>query len=250
MKAIIRIAALSALLFGTPSLMGVGFENSPSATNGNHPVMQASSSPAAMPQDAGVGDRSVPAKEPEDEEAAFKYSTAVKGIGKITGLSPVNAYWLCVVINFAMVAGLIFVAMKSNVPAMLRGRTQEIKKGIEEAKRASEEAGRRLHDIEERLSRMNVEIGEFQKRAEDEAYAEEERIKASIEEEKHKIIEAAEQEVVQVTNAARRELQKYAVKLAVEMAEKGIHVDMPEDKVLIQDFAEQLGSDSRRNGNT
>jgi len=248
MKAIIRIAALSALLFGTPSLMGAGLENSPSATNANHPVVQASSSPAAMPQ--GVGDRSVPAKEPEDEEAAFKYSPAVKGIGKITGLSPVNAYWLCVVINFAIVAGLIFVAMKSNVPAMLRGRTQEIKKGIEEAKRASEEAGRRLHDIEERLSRMNVDIGEFQKRAEEEAHAEEERIKASIEEEKHKIIEAAEQEVVQVTNAARRELQKYAVKLAVEMAEKGIHVDMPEDKVLIQDFAEQLGSDSRRNRNT
>jgi len=250
MKAIIRIAALSAWLLGTPSLMGAGLENSSSATNANHPVMQASSSSAARPQDAGVGDRSVPAKEPEDEEAAFKYSPAVKGIGKITGLSPVNAYWLCVVINFAIVAGLIFVAMKSNVPAMLRGRTQEIKKGIEEAKRASEEAGRRLHDIEERLSRMNVDIGEFQKRAEEEAHAEEERIKASIEEEKHKIIEAAEQEVVQVTNAARRELQKYAVKLAVEMAEKGIHVDMPEDKVLIQDFAEQLGSDSRRNGNT
>ena len=244
MKSLPRTAAFSLLLLASLSLTCAAL---PSLTAKPFGVGRSTSTAFAL-QDAGVGNRSATAKEPEDEEAAFKYSPAVRGIAKITGLSLVSAYWLCVVINFAIVAALIFAAMKSSLPAMLRGRTQEIQKGIEQAKRTSEEAGKRLHDIEERLSRLNVEIGEFQKRAEQEARAEEERIRTSIEEEKHKIIEAAEQEVVQATNTARRELQKYAVKLAVEVAEKGIHVDSNEDKALVQDFVEQLGTDGRRNG--
>ena len=250
MKSIFRGAALSVLFFASLSLTCSALQSRVFAANAELPLLRAATSAALALQNAAMGDRSAAAKEPEDEEAAFKYSPAVRGVAKLTGLSLVSAYWLCVVLNFAIVVALVFAAMKSNLPAMLRGRTQEIRKGIEQAKRASEEAGNRLHDIEERLSRLNVEIGEFQKRAEEEARAEEERIRASIEEEKHKIIEAAEQEVVQVTNAARRDLQTFAVKLAVEVAEKGIHVDANEDKVLIEDFVNQLGSDGRRNGNS
>jgi len=244
MKSLLRSAACWLLLFASLSLTCSALPSLTAKPLGVRP----STSAALALQDGGVGNRSATAKEPEDDEAAFKYSPAVRGIAKITGLSLVSAYWLCVVINFAIVAALIFAAMKSSLPAMLRGRTHEIQKGIEQAKRTSEEAGKRLHDIEERLSRLSVEIGEFQKRAEEEARAEEERIRASIEEEKHKIVEAAEQEVVQATNTARRELQRYAVRLAVEVAEKGIHVDSNEDKALVQDFVEQLGTDGRRNG--
>src|SRR5205085_12461784 len=73
-----------------------------------------------------IGDQSRRTKEPKDEEAVFKYSPAVRAIAGITGLSLTAAYRACVLINFAMIALLIFFAMKSNVPAMLRGRTQEI----------------------------------------------------------------------------------------------------------------------------
>jgi hypothetical protein len=38
------------------------------------------------------------------------------------------------------------------------------------------------------------------------------------------------------------------VALAVEMAEKGIRVDANEDKLLVEDFTEQLASEARRNG--
>jgi len=184
----------------------------------------------------------------EDETEAFKYSPAVRGIAKITGLSLVTAYWFCVVINFAIIAVLVLLALKSNLPVMFRGRTETIQKEMAEARRASEEAQHRLQEIEARLARMNVEIGEMQARAESDARAEEERIRASIEEEKQKIIHTAEQEVEQAANAARRDLQKYAVALAVEMAEKGIRVDANEDKLLVEDFTEQLASEARRNG--
>jgi F-type H+-transporting ATPase subunit b len=221
----------------------------PPSTNPNQELTHASNEAAGRtPGEAGVGDTSASAKEAEDQEAAFKYSPAVRGISRITRLSLVGAYWVCVLINFAVIAVLIVWAMKSNLPAMFRGRTQEIQKGMEEARRASEEARHTLQQIEARLSRMNVEISEMQTHAESESKAEEGRLRASIEEEKHKIVQSAQHEVDQATSAARRELQKYAVGLAVAMAEKGIRVNTSEDKQLVEDFSEQLVSETRRNG--
>ncbi|HVH89197.1 MAG TPA: ATP synthase F0 subunit B [Terriglobales bacterium] len=224
----------------------------PESANSNQELTHAANEAAGRtPHEAEVGGRSAGSGYSEDQEtAAFKYSPAVRGISKLTGLSLESAYWLCVVINFAIIAGLIVMALKSNLPAMFRGRTQEIQKGMEDARRASEEAQRKLQEIEARLSRMNVEISEMQKHAELEAKTEEERIRASIEEEKHKILQSAQHEVGRATSAARRELQKYGVELAVAMAEKGIRVEANEDKALVEDFAEQLASEARRNGSS
>lgn len=219
----------------------------PPSANPNQELTHASNEAAGRtPGEAGVGSASH--EEPEDEEAAFKYSAAVRGISKITHLSLVGAYWLCVLINFTVIAVLIVWALKSNLPAMFRGRTEEIQRGMEEARRASQEAKHQLQEIEARLSRMNVDISEMQKHAENESKAEEVRLRASIEEEKRKIVDSAHHEVEQATSAARRELQKYAVGLAIAMAEKGIRVDVEEDKQLVEDFSEQLTSQTRRNG--
>jgi F-type H+-transporting ATPase subunit b len=222
----------------------------PSSANSNQELTHASNEAAGRtPQDASV-EKHAAGESEADEEAAFKFSPAVRGIARVTGLSLEGAYWLCVVINFGIVAVLIVLALKSNLPAMFRGRTQEIQKGMEDARRASEDANRRLQEIEARLARMNVEISEMQKHSEHEAKAEEERIRASIEEEKNKILESAHHEMTQATSTARRELQKYAVELAVAMAEKGIRVDADQDKALVEDFAEQLTADARRNGSS
>jgi F-type H+-transporting ATPase subunit b len=222
----------------------------PSSANSNQELTHAANEAAGRtPEDASIGKHAAGESE-ADEEAAFKFSPAVRGIARVTGLSLESAYWLCVLINFGIVAVLIVLALKSNLPAMFRGRTQEIQKGMEEARRASEDANRKLQEIESRLARMNLEIGEMQKHSEHEAKAEEERIRASIEEEKNKILKSAHHEMSQATSTARRELQKYAVELAVAMAEKGIRVDANQDKALVEDFAEQLAADARRNGSS
>jgi F-type H+-transporting ATPase subunit b len=184
----------------------------------------------------------------QDPTEAFKYSAAVRFIAKITRTSLVTAYWICVVINFAVIAIAIVWFLKSSLPAMFRGRTQGIQKEMQDARRASEDAQRRLQDIEQRLSRMSIDIEEMQTRGEADARAEEARILSAIEEEKQKILRAAEQEVEQASTTARRDLQKYAAALAVEIAEKGIRVDADEDKVLVEDFTAQLSAAARRNG--
>jgi F-type H+-transporting ATPase subunit b len=221
----------------------------PESANANQEVVHAANEAAGRtPQEAANGKHGEAEGEAKDEEAAFKYSAAVRGIARITGLSLTTAYWVCVVINFLIIAVLVLLAMKSNVPAMLRGRTQEIQKGIEDARHASEDAGRRLREVEARLSRLSSEIEDMQKHAEADARAEEDRIRASIDAEKHKILQAAEQEITQTVGTVRRDLQKYAAELAVAFAEKGIRVDANSDKALVEDFTEQLGADVRRNG--
>jgi F-type H+-transporting ATPase subunit b len=183
-------------------------------------------------------------KSEEDPTAQFKHSASVRLLSRITGLSLDGAYWLAVVLNFGIVVGLIVWASKKNLPAMFRSRTASIQKSIEEARRASEDANRRLSEIESRLARMDDEISAMRATSEKEAAAEEERIKTSAAEDARRIVESAEQEIAAAAKAARRELTAYAADLAVTLASKQIQVDTPTDQALVRRFAQQLSSDN------
>jgi F-type H+-transporting ATPase subunit b len=183
------------------------------------------------------------AGEPEDE-IKLKHSPSVKLVARLTGLSVDHAYLLCVLINFAMVAGLVFWAAKKNLPGMFRRRTADIHKAIQEARKASEDANKRLAGIESRLSRLDAEIGAMRTAAEKEAAAEDLRIRAAAEEDARRIVESAEQEIAAATKAARRELTAYAADLAVTLATRQIHVDSPTDQALVRNFAKGLGSNT------
>ena len=176
----------------------------------------------------------------EDETTEFKQSASVAFLARITGMSLKHAYWLAVVLNFAVVAVAIFWFSKKILPGMFRDRTAAIQKAIEEARKASADANRRLSEIEARLSKLDVEIGSMRAAAEREAVAEEQRIKAAAEEDTRKIIESAEQEIAAAAKQARRELTAYAADLAVSLAQRQIHVDAAIDQVLVRSFVDQL----------
>ncbi len=179
----------------------------------------------------------------EDETAQFKHSASIRLLAKITGLSLDGAYWLAVVLNFAIVVGVITWISKKNLPAMFRNRTASIQKSLEEARRASEDAKRRLSEIEARLARLDDEINEMRAASEREAAAEEERIRTATAEDARRISASVEQEIATAVKAARRELTVYAADLAVSLASKQIHVDTPTDQALVRRFAQQLSSD-------
>jgi F-type H+-transporting ATPase subunit b len=180
----------------------------------------------------------------EDEQAQFKHSWMVLWVAKVTGLSLDNAYWLCVVLNFAIVAGAIVYFSKKNLPGMFRNRTAFIQKAMQEARQASEDANRRLAEIETRLSRLDSEIAGMRATAEKEAVAEEARIKAAAEEDGRKIVESAGQEIAAAAKLARRELTTYAANLAVSLAARQIEVDAATDQALVQGFARELSPKS------
>jgi F-type H+-transporting ATPase subunit b len=205
---------------------------------------QSSTEPATgSQQNAPANAAPNPSPEPqsgEDDTVQFKHSASVQFLSRITGLSLDGAYWLAVILNFAIVAGLIAWASKKNLPAVFRNRTASIQKGLEEARKASEDANRRLSDIEARLGHLDDEIHQMRVTSEKEAAAEEERIRAAAAEEARRISESASQEITAATKAARRELTAYAADLAVSLASKQIHVDTATDQALVRRFAQQI----------
>lgn len=216
-------------------------------------LAQAASSPATSKQsaDATSVDLAKESREAaaEDEQAQFKHSWLVQWVAKQTGLSLDHAYWLCVLLNFAVIAGAIVYFSKKNLPGMFRDRTASIQRAMQEARRASEEANRRLAEIEARLSRLDAEIGGMREAAEKEAAAEEVRIKAAAAEDARKIVESAEQEIAAAAKSARRELTAYAANLAVSLAAKQIRVDTVTDQALVRNFAKELGPKAGKDGN-
>jgi F-type H+-transporting ATPase subunit b len=133
--------------------------------------------------------------------------------------------------------------MRKMLPGYFKGRTSTIQKGIEEARKMSEDARRRLAEVEGRLSRLDTEIAGMRREADENAKAEEQRLLAAGEEERRRIVASAEQEIEMAANTARRELKAYVAELAVQLAEKKIRVSNDTDQALVRAFTAQMGKD-------
>jgi hypothetical protein len=122
----------------------------------NRPPEKQSASAAATEQSSAstkAGNESAKPEESaksEDENAQFKHSPSVQWIGRKLKISTDSAYRISVAINFAIVIAFLWFALTKKFPlaggmsAWARGRTATIQKGMEEARRTSEDANRRL----------------------------------------------------------------------------------------------------------
>jgi F-type H+-transporting ATPase subunit b len=184
------------------------------------------------------------AGEEQDETDEFKNSPSVAFIARLTGLSLSHAFLFSSLLNFAVVAAIIFWAARKYLPGIFSARNAAIQKAMQQAQRASEEARRRLAEIENRLMKLDGEIGMMRDSAEKEAAAEEARIQVAAQQDARKIVEAAEQEIASAVKSARRELAAYAADLAVALAKKQIHVDAATDRALVRNFAGELAGEA------
>ncbi len=211
------------------------------------PAQTTPAAEAAKPAATSVATKAArkPVEEEEEENAEFKYAGIVQKVAKATGLSKEAIYWIFMVINFVILAWGLGWVVKKMMPQGFAQRTAEIQKGIEDARKASAEASARLTEIEDRLSHLGEEIAALKVTAESDFSVEEQRIKAAAEEDAHNIVVAAEQEIAAASRVAQRDLKSFAAGLAVDLAEKKIHVDDATDKALVSGFAAQLGKDGK-----
>jgi F-type H+-transporting ATPase subunit b len=188
------------------------------------------------------------AGEEKDDKVVFKESPAVQFIARHTGLSTGSAYFICILLNFAIMASVIVWVAQKYLPGAFSSRTAAIQKAMQEAQKASEEARRRLAEIESRLQKRDGEIGMMRNAAEKEAADEEARIQAAAQEDARKMVENAQQEIAAAAKTARRQLTAYAADLAVGLAKKQIHVDAATDQALVRNFAGELAAASGSSG--
>ena len=179
-----------------------------------------------------------------EENVNLKHAAPVRWLARKMGLNVHQAHLLALFLNFAIIVVIVVWAARKFVPGMLRSRNASIQQALEEARTASQDANRRLADIEKRLRQLDVEIGQMQATAEKEAQAEEGRIQKAAEEDIRKVALAAEQEIAAAAKQARRELTTHTAGLAIALARKQINVDSNTDQILVRTFASKLTSRS------
>ena len=200
----------------------------------------ASSSEQASTQPA---EKNQQAEQSEDGTEAFRHSPAVKMIGHWFGLNIDQAATVFWVFNFVVLAVLVVGGLAKFMPKVFRGRTSAIQKNLQEARAATESANARLAGVEERLKNLDEQIAAMRAQAEKDAAGDEQRIKASIEEEKQKILDAAEQEITSATASARKQLQRYAADMAIEQAARKLVISAETDRLLVQEFARRVSGE-------
>ena len=175
----------------------------------------------------------------------LRNSPSLKLMADESGVSTIVAYRLSVAFNFAMLVTLIVLLLRSRLPPIFRNRTELIHQSLEDARRASTGAKKRLLAIESRFAEIGLEIMAIQLSADQEWKAEEDRIRTATAEDKRRIAEMVEKEIAVAVDRARHELKAHAADLAVTLAATRIHLDISTDQALVRDFIDQLG----RNGN-
>jgi F-type H+-transporting ATPase subunit b len=231
LKASLSALILAFLLIGfTPK--AIAMQEAPAATQaGDH-------------AQAGHTSEKQEQKAEEDESDAYRHSPMVKAIGAKLGMDPEHASTVFTALNLAVLVLLVGWFLVKTLPKTFRNRSEALQKHLVEAKKASEEASTRLDSVETRLGKLDEQIAAMRAQAEKDAQADEQRMKASVEEEKQKILSSAEQEIAAATTQARRQIQQYAADLAIDQAAKKLVVTAETDRLLVQEFARRLGSDA------
>ena len=137
-------------------------------------------------------------------------------------------------LNFAILAGAILFALWKYLPKTFRARREGIQHRLVDARTATEQAQQRLAAIEQRLARLDEEIAAISKQAEKDSVEDEARIKASIEAERQRIVEAVSKEIAAAAAPPGRDLKRFAAGLAVDRAAQRLVLTEDDDRGLIE----------------
>jgi F-type H+-transporting ATPase subunit b len=201
----------------------------------------------ASPDSASPGVQSTAEMEQETGEDVFRHSASVKYLARWFHLDKETAAKLFEYLNFAVLAGAVLFALMKYLPKNFRAQREEIQHRLAEARTATQQANDRLAAIEQRLARLDEEIAAISKQAEKDSVEDEARIKASLETERQRIIEAVGRDIAAASSAAQRELKRFAASLAVDRAAQRLALSQDDDRVLVQEFSQSL-SQQARNG--
>lgn len=243
MKSFLRWSLLAGLALAVA--LGLG--------NPVRPVWAQTAPASAQAQTGGAS--STPETQPvgknkpeQNEDEQYLKSPNVVALGKMLGLDPEQSAMVFTAGNFILLAvGIVWLILKI-LPKAIRGRNTAIQKDLADARTVTEEARARLSGVEERLRKLDREIAAMREHAEQDSAHAEQRIKAAVEDEKGKILAAAEQEIAAATSHAQKLLQQYAAEMAIDQAARKLVVSAETDRLLVQGFASRLTGDESKKG--
>lgn len=230
----------AALLCGAPALSHAQTASSTSAPENSSTASGERSTPEAQSPEKSAQEK--------DENDAYRHSPMVTKLGGMMGMNPEQSATAFEITNFILLAVAVLYGLVKLVPGTLRARNSAIQKHLVDARTATEEASARLSNVESRLGKLDSEIAAMRAQAEQDSARDEARIKAAVEEEKKRILAAAEQEIASATVQAQKHLQQFAADLAIEQAARKLVVSAETDRLLVQSFAQRLAGDESKKG--
>jgi F-type H+-transporting ATPase subunit b len=124
--------------------------------------------------------------------------------------------------NFVLlVVGLGYLIAKT-LPPLFKSRTEEIQKGIAEARAIKQDADKRAAEVDARTATLGADIERFRVEAKAEMQQEGERIRQETAGQIARLENQAQQEIEISGKIARRELKSYAAKLSLDLAEQRV----------------------------
>ena len=199
--------------------------------------------PQAAPASNSTPVAQVPEKKEEvkDENEEYRHSATVTKLGSMLGMNPEQAATAFTIFNFAILAIAVGFGLLKALPKTFKARTSAIQKQLVDARAATEEATARLNSVEARLAKLDDQIAGMRTQAAADSERDQKRIQQSVEDEKAKILAAAEAEIASATATARRDIQQYAAELAIEQAARKLVVTAETDRLIVESFAHRLG---------
>src|SRR5687768_14514725 len=148
------------------------------------------------------------------------------------------------VINFIIFVVLIIYVLRNKIGIgkVFDDRAASIRKELDQAKIAKEEAERKLAEVEARLGRLDQEVAQMRAEAEGEAEREATRIREAAALEAEKIKQMTAREIEGAMKEARAELRSFVADNSVAMAEAIIKRELrPEDNSkILHKYVEEL----------
>jgi F-type H+-transporting ATPase subunit b len=158
------------------------------------------------------------------------------------GEGPSLASFAWKLLNFLIIAGMIYWLAAKKVKEFFSGRREGIKRSLAEAVAAREDAEKRFREYEAKLERATGEIDEITRMIETQGLAEKERIIEEARKAAAKMKEDAQTRMEQEFSKASYQLRNEAVRLSAQMAEgllrKNIHVE--DHEAMVQDYIEKM----------
>ena len=147
------------------------------------------------------------------------------------------------ILNFSIVVAILVYFLRKPLKKGLAGRSEEIEKALAEAKQVKEEAEAKFAEYDRKLDQATEEIAEISDAIRREGELEKQKIIENAKQMAIKIEQNAEKAAEMEIAKARRELQKEASKLAVEMAKTMLEQNFTkdDDTRLIDEYMQKVG---------
>jgi F-type H+-transporting ATPase subunit b len=130
------------------------------------------------------------------------------------------------VANFLLLFGALGYLVAKNAPAFFAARSRKIEMDMADARKLRGEAAARTADVERRLANLEADIAAMRAESQAATAAEAGRVEKHTAAEIVKIEAHAQREIESAGKAARMELKRYAVQMAIDLAERKIRARM------------------------